>query len=58
MDIYQVLKGQRKFKGCTKEQIMLKTNLSERAVDRRLSQLAKEGKLQKTEIKRLVYILK
>lgn len=58
MDLLGIIKGQKRYKGCTREQLILKTGLSPRAIDRKLSQLDKLGKIQKKPIKKLVYSIK
>jgi len=57
-DILKIIKDQKRYKGCTKEQLILKTGLSRQAIDRKLRQLNKIGKIQKKPIKRLVYSIK
>jgi len=58
MNLIDVIKSQKRYKGCTKEQLILKTGLSRQAIDRKLRQLNKIGKIQKKPIKRLVYSIK
>ena len=58
MNLIDLIKSQKRYKGCTKEQLILKTGLSKRTIDRKLAQLDKLGKIQKKPIKRLVYSIK
>lgn len=58
MDLLDILKGQKKYKGCTREQLILKTGLSKQAIDRKLKQLEKMGRINKKPRRRLLYTLK
>ena len=58
MDLLNIIKSQKRYKGCTREQLILKTGLSPRAIDRKLASLDKLGKIQKRPIKKLVYSIK
>lgn len=58
MDLTRIIKGQKKYKGCTREQLILKTKASPRAIDRQLAKLDKLGKIKKRPAKRLIYTLK
>lgn len=58
MDLLGIIKGQKRYKGCTREQLILKTGLSPQAIDRKLAQLDKTGQIQKKSINKLVYSIK
>jgi len=58
MNLIDVIKSQKRYKGCTREQLILKTKLSPQAIDRKLTQLNKAGLIKKKPIKKLVYSLK
>lgn len=58
VDLLRIMKGQKKYNGCTRDQLILKSKLSSQAVDREIQKLKNLGKIEKIPISKIGYRLK